>query len=70
MIDQQFTDDLAHLLNRHSVDDETKTPDFMLAEMVADFLQVYANTMTNRERWYGRLSDKEKKQLANPKGRG
>jgi hypothetical protein len=68
-IDEKFTEDLEHLINRHSVDSEARTPDFILAEMVSEFLLSVADATNKRERWYGRLSDNEKKQLANPKGK-
>jgi hypothetical protein len=54
MINEELTDELASLLNRYSVDNDTNTPDFILAEMVAEFLQVYASSTVKRERWFGR----------------
>ena len=49
-----FRKELQHLLNRMSMENESDTPDFMLAEYLTDCLQAYERVTTRREIWYGR----------------
>jgi len=37
----QFTKELMELLNKHSLDAATSTPDFLLAEMLVAYLEAY-----------------------------
>ena len=46
--------ELASLLNKHSEEKRSGTPDFMLAEFMLGCLTVYENTISAREKWYGR----------------
>lgn len=47
-------EDLERVLNTHSAENGSDTPDFMLAEFLLDCLAAYDKTVTARERWYGR----------------
>jgi hypothetical protein len=49
-----FREDLASLINRHSLENGSDTPDFLLAEYLTDCLAVSDKAVTARERWYGR----------------
>lgn len=46
--------DLENLLNRHSAENESDTPDHVLAEFLTDTLEAFDNAVGLRERWYGR----------------
>lgn len=43
--------ELAQLLNRHSVENDSNTPDFILAEYVTDCLDAYAKAIRARTKW-------------------
>ena len=43
--------DLRDLLNRHSVEGESNTPDFILADYMLGCLQIYENTLRRRTAW-------------------
>lgn len=45
--------DLAAVLNRHSAENHSNTPDFILAEAVLGALDVMGHAMNERDRWYG-----------------
>lgn len=50
----QFRKDLASIINRHSKENGSDTPDFMLAEYLADCLELFDRSVKAREKWYGR----------------
>jgi hypothetical protein len=41
-------------INRASAENESNTPDFILAEYLMDCLDVFNRTVNMREEWYGR----------------
>ncbi len=49
-----FRKELEHLINRHSKENGSDTPDFMLAEYLTDCLIAFDKAVTAREKWYGR----------------
>lgn len=49
-----FRDDLASTINRWSIENDSDTPDFMLADYVITSLQALAQAIDTREQWYGR----------------
>ncbi len=49
-----FREELRSLLNRHSREAASGTPDFILANYLARCLDVYDQTLIERENWYGR----------------
>ena len=55
----EFQEELAALINKHSVENETDTPDFILAEYLSDCLDAFGNLMGKREAWYGRITEPE-----------
>ena len=48
---EEFVRELAEVINRHSMENRSNTPDFMLAEFMAGCLNVYENTIRNRAEW-------------------
>jgi hypothetical protein len=50
----KFEAQLANLINYHSLENGSDTPDFMLSEYLLGCLEVYNKTMKAREKWYGR----------------
>lgn len=53
-----FVNELETLLNQHSYENGSNTPDFILAEYMMNCLFSFNAAVSQRERWYGR----------NPKG--
>jgi len=53
----RFRKELEHLINRHSRENGSDTPDFILAEFLADCLAAWDKNLTRREQWYGRRLD-------------
>lgn len=47
-------DDLRRAINRNGIDSACETPDFVLAELLADVLDATAKTVRRREQWFGR----------------
>lgn len=49
----EFRRDLATLLNRHSKENGSNSPDWILADYLADCLEIFDRGVRARERWYG-----------------
>jgi hypothetical protein len=47
-------DEIARLLNRHSAENGSNTPDFLLAEFLTSSLEAFDTAVREREAWYGR----------------
>ena len=52
--DDDFRRELEALINRHSRENGSYTPDFILAHYLAGCLTVFDETVKWREQWYGR----------------
>ncbi len=52
--EQAFRLELQRLINRHSRENGSNTPDFILAEYMAKCLAAFDAAVTAREEWYGR----------------
>ena len=73
---QPFLKALEELINKYSKENESDTPDFILAEYMADCLRAYENTIKQRDRWFGvdmwssdklvHKSDTNTSQITNP----
>lgn len=50
---QDFHEELRHLLNRACVENESNTPDFVLALFLQSVLDAYGVTVTARDAWFG-----------------
>lgn len=48
----KFRQDLEHLLNSHSRENGSNTPDFTLAQFLADSLRAWDLAVTRRNEWY------------------
>lgn len=53
-IDSPLAKELANVLNRHSAENGSDTPDFLLAQFLLGCLDVWNSTVVAREEWYGR----------------
>lgn len=51
-VDPSFRSDLEHLLNRHSKENGSDTPDFILANYIYDCLEAFDTAVRTRTRWY------------------
>lgn len=47
-----FQKELCSLLNKHSKENESNTPDFILAEYLIGCLKVFNESVNNRQIWY------------------
>lgn len=54
-----FVEDLARLINKHSLENMSDTPDFILAAYLQNCLVDYAHSVKARDRWYGENLKKE-----------
>ena len=52
MITEEFRKDLESLINKHSIENGSDTPDFMLAEYLLRCLAAYERVIAQREKWY------------------
>ena len=48
-----FRKELKNLINRHSLENGSDTPDFILAEYLEGCLENYDKTVSSRSKWYG-----------------
>ena len=49
----EFEHELESLLNRYSIENESDTPDFILALFLRRCLNMWASAVQARDRWYG-----------------
>lgn len=49
----EFERELASLLNRNSKENESNTPDFILANYLLDCLGAFNRVTVNRDKWWG-----------------
>lgn len=49
-----FLLELTGLINRHSLENDSDTPDYILASYLLGCLEVFERTTEAREAWYGR----------------
>lgn len=54
-----FKEELSCLINRHSLENETNTPDFILAEYLIDCLKSYNKITRTRNLWYGKVKNND-----------
>jgi hypothetical protein len=54
----EFQDELGKLINRHSQENLSGTPDFVLAQFMSDCLSAFNAATNRREAWYGRGQDR------------
>jgi hypothetical protein len=49
---EEFEKDLAILINKHSIENKSDTPDFVLARYLVKCLQSYESAILKRDEWY------------------
>jgi len=49
-----FQEELEQLINRHSLENASNTPDFILAQYLDGCLAVFNTAIQQRETWWGR----------------
>lgn len=60
---KEFKSELTSLLNKHSKENDSNTPDFILAEHLIGCLKLFNAIVGKREGWYGRGKSMGKKQF-------
>jgi hypothetical protein len=50
----ELQEDISALLNWHSAENPSNTPDFILAQYLLGCLEAYNTAVQQRETWYGR----------------
>lgn len=60
-----FREELTSVINSHSMENGCNTPDFILAEYLANCLNAFDTAVRAREKWYG-PSDSSHLQRAEP----
>ena len=50
----KFREDLEVLINKNSKEKGSDTPDFILADYLADCLDTFDKAVTRRDEWYGK----------------
>lgn len=50
----EFRKELEGLINRHSMENGSNTPDFILAEYLGGCLETFDRILRKRDEWYGR----------------
>lgn len=58
-----FEAELERLINRYNKESESSTPDFILANYLADCLAAYNSSVKARDKWYGMPDDADKGEL-------
>lgn len=51
--DRLFTDELEGLINKYCVENESNTPDYLLARYLMDALRAYERVVKDRDNWFG-----------------
>ena len=51
-ITSRFRTELATLINTHSMENASDTPDFILAEYMAECLKAFDKAIVQRDKWY------------------
>ncbi len=49
-----FRRQLEQLINKHSMENGSDSPDFILAEYLTDCLKAFDSATTQRDKWYNR----------------
>lgn len=56
---KNFREEVEQLINKHSIENNSNTPDFVLAEYLANCLQAFNNAINKRESWHKNGTTKE-----------
>lgn len=60
-----FNSELEDLINRYCKENESDTPDYILAEYIENCLKAFTTAVNNRERYYGRKPNNKKETILN-----
>jgi len=52
-----FEEELENLINKHSRENTSNTPDYILANYLTDCLDAFNQAIYKRETWYGRITE-------------
>jgi hypothetical protein len=52
-MNEEFKKELQSLINKHSIENDSDTPDYILAEYLMGCLDSFNNTTKRRDTWYG-----------------
>jgi hypothetical protein len=55
---KEFRDELTSLINRHSIENGSNTPDFILCDYLTKCLETFDDIVSQREKWYDRNIEK------------
>lgn len=55
----KFRDELEELVNRYNRENESNTPDFILAQYIDGALKAFDDAVQARDKWYGYKSYRE-----------
>lgn len=55
--DNEFYQDLVRLVNKHSQENRSGTPDYIIADFLMHCLKGFHRAINFRENWYGREQD-------------
>jgi len=56
-LNEQQLEELRELLNKHSREGQSNTPDFLLRDFIVGCLEAFEKTVRQREAWYGRTTE-------------
>lgn len=56
----EFKEELIALLNKHSLENGSNTPDYILADYVIACLKVFDETVNTRTSWYSKVPEADK----------
>ena len=59
-------EEIVEVINRHSAENGSNTPDFILGRYLMSCLLSFNEAVNSRERWYGRESNTDSHPLENP----
>ncbi len=56
MPENEFEKQLEELINKHSKENDSNTPDWILADYISKCLKAFNETVNAREKWHGRTA--------------
>ena len=65
-MNDDFKSELTDLINKYSEENNSDTPDFILAEYLRASLDAFNSSVSRREEWYGRKTKEPSTELSNP----
>ena len=57
---ENFKKDLTYLINKHSLENDSNTPDFVLAEYLVGCLESYNKSIKLKDGFYNKSTDNKK----------